>query len=306
MPTVSVIMPCFNHGRFVAESAGAILGQTLSDLELIIIDDCSSDNSWAAIRRVAQRDRRVIAIRHAKNQGASRSRNDGLRAAKGELIGFCDADDLWEPEKLARQAELLRCHPEYDVAFCDAFIIDEDGALTGERFSDRFPVPHNASGRYFEHLLRRNFINMQSVLMRRKCLRHAASFDEHIKWVEDWWYWVRLSRRHRFGYTPECLARYRVHGHSTNLIQKRGYCVNRFKVFRRMLNQYSDLSHEAKVNIAYQMGIELCEIRKFHFGFRLLMDAATASPVCIRTLPYLPKSCRRMLIYLYRALRRPA
>jgi hypothetical protein len=106
MPRASVIMPCYNHGSFVAESAAAVLGQTFADLELIIVDDASKDHSMEILRKLAQRDARVKTIAHEQNRGPSGSRNDGLRAATGEFVAFCDADDLWKPEKLARQIRL--------------------------------------------------------------------------------------------------------------------------------------------------------------------------------------------------------
>src|SRR5688572_14817426 len=242
---VSVIMPCFNHARFVADSVQSILRQSHRELELIVTDDCSSDASWDVIRQLAAGDSRIKAIRHERNQGASKSRNDGLRAATGEFIGFCDADDMWEPGKLEFQLTQLRENSDRDIAFCDSVIIDEQGAPTGRRFSELFPVPKaNSGGQLFPELLARNFINMQSVLMRKSCVR-TGCFDEQIKWVEDWWYWVRLSRDHRFVYSDQPLARYRVHSGSTNRVRKRSSGVNRFKVFHRILDEFDDLPSAA-------------------------------------------------------------
>src|ERR1035438_3175106 len=98
-PRVSVVMPCYNHGRFVDQSVTAVLEQTFADLELIIVDDASKDNSLEVARKFARKDARVKVIVHEQNYGPSRSRNDGLRAAVGEFVGFCDADDLWKPDK---------------------------------------------------------------------------------------------------------------------------------------------------------------------------------------------------------------
>ena len=270
-------MPCFNHARFVADSAKGVSSQTHSDLELIIVDDCSSDNSWEVICALATGDSRIRPFRHERNQGASKSRNDGLRAAKGEFIGFCDADDIWEREKLKIQVALLENNPDCDVAYCDSLIIDENGLHGGQRFSERFPPPKTSSGWLFSELVGRNFINMQSVVMRKECLRRAGNFDEGIMWVEDWWYWVRLSRHHRFLYSEEPLARYRIHSRSTNRVQQRGYSVNRFKVFKRILLEYADLSPAAKGDIIYKMGIDLCNLGKYRAGRRLLWEAVRLS-----------------------------
>lgn len=295
MPRVSVIMPCFNHARFVEESVASILKQTQEDLELIIVDDCSSDNSWELIQRLAQKDSRIKPIRHDRNRGASRSRNDGLRAAQGDFIGFCDSDDIWDRRKLEFQTQLLHENPDYGATYCDSIIVDETGMATGRRFSQRFPPPKPASGWLFQHLVPRNFINMQSVLMRKECLQDTGYFDEGIRWVEDWWYWIRLSRRHRFLYSPKPLARYRVHGCSTNLVQRRGYCVNRYKVYHRILQQCSDLPPHVKSEVVYYMGTELCEMGKRRAGHRLLWNSVKTSMIDWRTFSIFCRAMRRLL-----------
>src|SRR5580698_1608036 len=103
MPTASIVMPCYNAGRFVEQSIQAVLRQSLADFELIVVDDASTDNSVELIRELKQKDKRIKLLIHRENLGASRSRNDGLRMANGSYIGFCDADDIWKPEKLSSQ-----------------------------------------------------------------------------------------------------------------------------------------------------------------------------------------------------------
>jgi glycosyltransferase involved in cell wall biosynthesis len=293
---VSVIMPCFNHARFVVEGANAILHQSHANLELIIVDDCSTDHSWDLIQGLAVSDRRVRPFRHEQNQGASKSRNDGLRVAAGEFIGFCDADDIWEPQKMRCQLDLLENNPTSDVVYCDTIIVDENGLPKGRLFSEYTPPPKPPSGSLFRNLIRRNFINTQSVLMRKECVQRVGYFDETIKWVEDWWYWIRVSRDHRFLYSPEPLARYRVHSQSTGFTQKRGYCINRFKVFRRILRQYVDLPSSARAEIFYKMGVDLCQLGKRQAGRRLLWDAVKMSMTDIRAFSTFCRAVRRMIL----------
>jgi glycosyltransferase involved in cell wall biosynthesis len=274
MPSVSVIMPCFNHARFLVDSVQGILAQTHRDLELIIIDDCSSDNSWEVMAALAKTDARIKTIRHKRNLGASRSRNDGMRMSVGALIGFCDADDIWEPSKLEVQILLLDNNLNFDMTCSDAVIIDEDGQPAKRRFSEQFPPPNVAAAELFFVLVLSNFINTQTVLMRRECLATAGYFDEKIKWVEDWWYWINISRQHRILYCEQPLARYRVHSHSTGVTQKRGYRVNRYKVFRRILRKYDDLPIRFRAEILYKMGVELCSLGKKRSGLRLLRNSS--------------------------------
>lgn len=252
--TVSVIMPCFNHGLFLTESVTSILNQTFPLKELIIVDDCSNDNSYDCATGLAALDTRIIVIRNDSNSGASASRNNGVRIATGDLIAFCDADDLWMPEKLATQVQLLNDNPDGDIVYSDALIINEKGRETGKRFSEMFHLPMQPSGNLFEELCSRNFVNMQTVLIRKKCLGDRTLFDPQIKWVEDWWCWIQLSRNHRFIYFERPLAKYRVHSKSTNVIQKNGYENNRFKVYSRILKRFSGLSPSVLAQIWYHLG----------------------------------------------------
>jgi glycosyltransferase involved in cell wall biosynthesis len=255
-------MPCFNHTSFVGASVEAVLAQSLTDLELIVVDDGSQDSSKEVIERYVRSDGRVRAIFHDANLGASRSRNDGIRVAQGEYLAFCDADDVWMPMKLARQLDVLKKNPMHDVAYCDAEIIDEHGMKTGKRFSDQFPVPGNGSGRLFHRLCTDNFVNMQTAVVRRDSIADAGYFDERVKWVEDWWFWVRVSYRHSFAYTDEVLAKYRVHSRSTGLVQRQGYSANRIKVFHRILRNYPGIQSKLKSKIYYHMAVALTDLGK--------------------------------------------
>ena len=296
MRRVSVIVPCFNHSQFLVESVEGILRQSYRDLELIIIDDCSSDKSWEIISSLASCDPRIRPIRHERNQGVSSSRNDGLRAAIGAFIGFCDADDVWEDEKLKFQVDLLESNPDYDIAYCDSVIIDQNGSPTRQRFSDLFPPPKPPSGWLFAELVERNFINTQSVIARKECLHRTGHFDEDLKVLEDWWYWIRLSRHHRFLYSQEPLAKYRMHPRSTNLVEKPYYCMNRFKVLRRILGKYADLRPAAKTNIVFKMGVDLCDIGKLRVGRWLLWSAVGSCLTDPRCLGTSFKALRRLVL----------
>lgn len=282
-------MPCFNHGRFVTESARSILRQTHSALELIIVDDGSTDDSRAQIQRLAAQDPRVHPVLHPRNLGASRSRNDGLDLATGDVVCFCDADDLWMPAKLAHQLAALERAPQCGVVYSDAMIVDQGGMATGQRFSDLFPVPAQPSGDLFEELCLRNFINIQTVMMRRRCL-DGIRFDERIKWVEDWWFWISVARRHAFLYLAEPLARYRVHGGSTSVTQARGNTRNRFKVLRRVLRtevrQNRALESQVLYHLAYSLRPNRPRTARRVFRQAAVLAAARwqSWPHCVRPL----------------------
>jgi glycosyltransferase involved in cell wall biosynthesis len=297
MPTVSVIMPCFNHARFLNDSVRSVLGQSGFDLELIVVDDCSTDGSWETLSNLAKKDSRLRIHGHSINQGASRSRNDAIKMATGDFIAFCDADDVWEKDKLELQIKMLRSNPDYDFAYCDAKIVDENGEATGRLFSQLFPPPSKPSGNLFDVLIVRNFINMQSVLMRRKCLELTGHFDEKIKWVEDWWFWIKASSHYRFLYTSALLARYRIHRASTSKLQKHGYFVNRFTVCKRVLTECRNLTIPGRAKIVYGMGVGLCELGKYRSGRRLLWHSAGLAIADVRALAVAGNALRRLVLY---------
>ena len=114
-PLISVIMPLYNAERFVGESIGNILGQTVGDFELIVIDDASTDSSYDIASRYAAQDARIVLMRNDANHGAAYTSNRGLETARGSFITFMDADDRCSPERFARQTAFFGQHPQIDL-----------------------------------------------------------------------------------------------------------------------------------------------------------------------------------------------
>ena len=131
---VSIIMPNYNCGRFVAQSIECVLAQTYQNWELIIVDDCSTDNSHEVIMEYAKKDERVVYLRNDRNSGAALSRNYALREAKGRWIAFLDSDDLWLPQKLERQLTFM-VQKDYHFSYHEYVEIDEDSRLLGVHVS---------------------------------------------------------------------------------------------------------------------------------------------------------------------------
>lgn len=142
-PLISVIMPLYNAERFVGESIGNILGQTVGDFELIVIDDASTDSSYDIASRYAAQDARIVLMRNDANHGAAYTRNRGLETARGSFITFMDADDRCSPERFARQTAFFGQHPQ--IA-CAAVTIRCSGrTMPGNRRS-RIPPRTKESG----------------------------------------------------------------------------------------------------------------------------------------------------------------
>lgn len=253
IPNLSVIMPCYNHSRYLNESIEGVLWQSYDSIELIIVDDFSNDNSIEIIETYKKKDNRIKSIYHNINIGASKSRNDGISVSRGKYIAFCDADDIWEKNKAENQIEFLENNSEYDVVFCDSKIINEDGILTGKKFSDIYKE-RIKYGDIFNKLCLTNFINTATVLHRRSCLKGNFNFNEDIKYVEDWIYWINLARWHRFYYIDLPMVKYRVHNQSTNR-DREGLMMQRVKGYKYIVEKYPDLKSKILSEILYNIGV---------------------------------------------------
>ena len=117
MPKISIITPAYNCEKYLEQSVDSVLSQTWQDWELLIIDDCSKDNTYALMQKLAKKDERIRILQNPQNSGAAATRNNGVRQAAGEWIAFIDSDDLWEPDKLEKQMALLLKIPEAALVF---------------------------------------------------------------------------------------------------------------------------------------------------------------------------------------------
>lgn len=126
---VSIIMPSWNTENFIAESIQSVLAQTYTNWELIIIDDCSTDNTDSVVESFLE-DKRIKYLRNEKNLGAALTRNYGLREARGEWIAFLDSDDLWMPEKLEKQIKFMK-ESDYSLSYTEYEKIDEESKVLG-------------------------------------------------------------------------------------------------------------------------------------------------------------------------------
>ncbi len=199
-PAVSVIIPTYNRAELVTRAIGSVLGQTFQDFEVLVVDDGSTDATEAVVGEVG--DPRVRYLRQPHNQGVSAARNRGMREARGPFIAFLDSDDEWFPEKLERQVECLRAAPA-DVGLVYTGVRSE----TGDGSAWSFRPEHR--GDVYPGILEANPIHSgSSVMIRRNVIRVAGFFDEEIPAIEDFEYWIRIARFHRFEVIPEPLVRY--------------------------------------------------------------------------------------------------
>ena len=214
-------MPAFNAERHLAESVGSATAQTFSDWELIVVDDGSTDQTKEIALALAAADERIRYVRR-ENGGQAAARNTGIRHARGPLLAFLDADDLWLPEKLERQLRVIE-RTGAEVVYCDGYIFSDDGM---PEIEDGFAVvPGSVDGaEMFRLLYAYNRVATLSVLARREAVERAGLFDEdrRLQNCEDYDLWLRLARAGStfYGMTDK-LMRYRRHAASATHIGSR-------------------------------------------------------------------------------------
>jgi glycosyltransferase involved in cell wall biosynthesis len=187
---VSVIIPAFNVELYLADAVRSAIGQTWKQVELIIVDDGSSDGTGALADRLAAGEERIRVI-HQRNRGVSAARNAGIAAANGEFVCFLDADDVLLPDKCERQVAFLGQFPDCDLPM---LLLCRSPPL-----------------RIAELLTFRNWFAPMSPLLRAAFVARIGGFDEQLASSEDWDYWIRASQLGALCYLPGPVAVYRTH-----------------------------------------------------------------------------------------------
>jgi glycosyltransferase involved in cell wall biosynthesis len=212
-PWVTVICICYNHQDFVEQALQSVVNQSYPNVELIVIDNGSTDNSVGRIERFVRKNPAVRFIKNLANLGLNKAFNQGLALTGGRYIIDLSADDVLLPHRISRQAELFeRLSGPYAVVFSNAAYIDEHGHETGIHY----PVDHEGhalakvpTGDVFKSVLTSYFICTPTMMMRRDVLIELGGYDESLSY-EDFDFWVRSSRLYYYAYIDEVLTHKRV------------------------------------------------------------------------------------------------
>ena len=211
-PVVSVIIPTYNRGAAIAPTIESVLSQTLPSehYEIIIIDDGSTDDTLQFLHNEYSKYANVR-IFSQLNAGVANARNKGLQGARGEFVAFLDHDDLWLPQKLEKQVEVLRAKFDVGVVYCGWQDIKNEDDLSSPRIAQN-ALRKMPTGEVYPQLLRWNFIVSMSVpLVRANLIREIGGFDANVAPNDDWDLWLRLARKTSFACVPEVLVLYRRH-----------------------------------------------------------------------------------------------
>ncbi|MGD6852684.1 MAG: glycosyltransferase [Candidatus Bathyarchaeia archaeon] len=261
MVLVSVVMCCRNHEKYVAAAMDSVLNQTFKDLELLITEDCSTDNSAKIIADYQKNDPRVHALFHTKNIGVSQTLNDGLDRVSGKYVCFLDSDDLWVENKLEKQLKILG-KDDTKLLWSEGEVINSQGLKTGELVTQHIHALPNKSGCLFEPLLKELVVFRQSMIFRADYVENIR-FDPQLKYVNDHLFLVDLAVDHEFLFMPEILAKYRIHESNISNRNKLGWAKDKVLIRQYFLQRYGDkMSSRAKADIKYQIGFYLSRLGK--------------------------------------------
>ncbi len=210
LPLVSVLLPVYNADRYIAQAIESILNQTLTNFELLIIDDGSTDGSAQILQAYAAQDQRIrLLVR--ENRGLISTLNEMLQQAKGEFLARMDADDLSLPDRLQQQVQFLQQHPEV-VCVGGAFdLIDPQG-----RTVQWIPMPQSNAEIQQMLLIGRTIINHPCALIRRSALLQIGGYDPEMRTVEDLDMLLKLGEIGELANLPEVVLKYRFHPNSVS------------------------------------------------------------------------------------------
>ncbi len=237
---VSIIIPAYNVAPYIAQCLESVIAQTYPHIEIIVVDDGSTDETHAIAQTYAQKDRRIRIVQK-QNGGLSSARNAGLKAATGDYLVLFDSDDLMIPTKIAHHIQWLEAHTEYSCVYSDLIHFYDK---TTKMY--KLSIPTLGQDQYLT-LLRGNCINPNTFCMKREVYEAVGGFDESIRSAEDWEYWLRVTREGmQIGYQADYLTLYRMRADSLSA-DRVTMCMTALQVLQKqeqdIVPKYSDALH---------------------------------------------------------------
>lgn len=232
---VSVIVPTYNYDKFLPMAVSSVIDQTYKNIEIIIVDDCSNDNTAQVVKTFSSNMYNNIRyIRHAKNRGPSATRNTGIDRAKGEYIAFLDADDRWYPKKLEFQLKEFSKNHSLGLVSTGFSLIDVNKNIEREYFVNTFETQQEL----MHNLLIKNVVCTSSVLAKKICFEKVGNFDESLQACEDWDMWLRIAPYFEIGFVEEPLLV--IYEHQENVSRGIEKMTNyRFIVMKKNISLFS-------------------------------------------------------------------
>ena len=259
MPKVSVVIPMYRAERFIGEALESLCSQTMGDWEAIVVDDGSPDHSREVADSYARVDRRIRVLEHPErtNRGVAASRALGVAESRGQFIALLDADDAFEPEKLALQLESAAEHPDCVMYHTGGITVDADGVqvpeptltTTGNTFAQTAREYHFRDDP--DYLVRNAILNSSTLIRAQVARRELIPLNQLFQY-EDWLLWTRVSHHGPFFVQPDRLLRYRMHDGSATSKVMRSRLVEIFSHVEYLLSLLAMEEKDPRINEVLQ------------------------------------------------------
>ncbi|NCC91672.1 MAG: glycosyltransferase family 2 protein [Opitutae bacterium] len=248
-PLVSVVVTAYNYGRYVRAAVASVLAQTYDNLEILVVDDGSTDDTPSILAEYARAGR--IRYLRQDNAGQARAKNRGIAESRGRLVAFLDADDQWLPRKIEKQVPLF-ADARVGVVCSKRAIILADDSL--------FPNPPHTRlqrGDVLGPVFARNFVPFSTAVVRRSCFDQVGVFDESLGMGIDYDLWIRMAARWHFDFVDEELALYRYgHGQMSRNVAKR--VESNWRIIRKTLDDPALAGRIARKYVRQAFAETLC------------------------------------------------
>lgn len=255
-PLVSIVTPSYNHGRFIEETIESVLSQDYPNIEYIVIDGASSDNTVGILKKYGDRLKWVS----EKDKGAEDAINKGFAMSHGEILAWIASDDTYAPGAVSRAVGFLTSHKDVDMVYGRAYYIDKDGKVIYECQSEPFE---------FKKLAVEYFIFQPSVFFTRKAFYGAGELSLGMLFASDFDLWVRIGLKYKIEYLPEFLSNYRLHDDAKTM-GARNNELRRYEEFIGITLKYYDWAPANRV-YPYCLALVRARIPQVLSGFKPLV-----------------------------------
>ena len=282
---VSVIVPSYNYAQYIKKRMDSLIKQTYRDIEILVIDDCSSDNSVQVLREYESHPRVRLVICE-QNGGWAAVNNQGVEISSGEFILFAQCDDDCDPHMIERLVDAMRINPTAGIAFCRSLLVGEDNQMLGDDFAGRETSFRTRcakdtliSGSEMSRFLLHSCVipNLSAMLIRRGCFSSVGNFTSSYRVCGDWEWFFKIASRYDVAYIAEPLNRFRQHDNTIRSLTKARVVYEEY--FRLLLGQIRRLeltffeSCHYRTHVMYLWGIHLLSqpwvgLRNFPYHLR--------------------------------------
>ena len=295
---VSVIMPVFNREHYVGDALDSILAQTYTNIEIIVVNDGSTDGSLDVLEDYRNRFSDKLLLINQKNQGQVVARNNGIAACSGEFIAFLDSDDLWLPEKLEKQIPLF--DDNIGLVYSAVYNVSDNGEIIDITYCNE-----RVRGNAYDQMLTGNKMTGGTVVLSRVAVIEVGLFDQSLSAAENWDLWIRVSKSFFLNYIDEPLVKYRKHDGNMSkdsklMLSAIEQILNKHCARAKPIAAIESSCNEAWANYEYRKGLhhfakhEYVSARTcFSSALQLQSDYKDARVRLFRT--YLGKRCNAFL-----------